>query len=109
MSAGRLLILDDEPSISAALARIGQNCDFATTSTTTAVGFRRSYAVVQPTVIMLDLAVPQTDGIELLRWLADAGCTATVLIISGFGGKVAEAARLLGEARGLKMGETIRP
>lgn len=107
MSPSRLLIIDDEPSIVAALERIGKSCGFATTSTTTAETFKERYMVVRPTVIMLDLAVPQTDGFELLRWLGNARCTATVLIISGFGVRIPEAAKLLGEARGLKMGATI--
>ncbi len=107
MSSNRLLIIDDEPPIAAALGRIGKDCGFAVTTTTTAEDFKQSYPIVQPTVIILDLAVPRVDGIELLRWLGNAGCTATVLIVTGFGGKIPESARLLGEARGLKMGGII--
>ena len=107
MTSGRLLIIDDEPPIAAALERIGKDCGYAVTTTTTAEDFKESYTAAQPTVIILDLAVPEVDGIELLRWLGSAGCTATVLIITGFGGKIPESAKLLGEARGLKMGGII--
>ena len=107
MTSGRLLIIDDEPPIAAALERIGKDCGYVVTTTTTAEDFKESYAAAQPTVIILDLAVPEVDGIELLRWLGNEGCAATVLIITGFGGKIPESAKLLGEARGLRMGGII--
>jgi DNA-binding response OmpR family regulator len=107
VTSGRLLIIDDEPPIAAALERIGKGCGFDVSTTTTAEDFKESFTSARPSVIILDLAVPQVDGIELLRWLGNAGCTATVLIITGFGGKIPESAKLLGEARGLKMGGII--
>jgi len=107
VSSGRLLIIDDEAPIATALERIGKDCGFAVTTTTTGEDFKKSYSTAQPTVIILDLAIPQVDGIELLRWLGNEGCAATVLIITGFGGKIPESAKLLGEARGLRMGGII--
>jgi DNA-binding response OmpR family regulator len=104
MPLGRLLIINDNSSVTAELECIAESCGFATNSATNVEDFKESYSVVRPTLIILDLAVPQTGGIEVLRWLGSVGCTATVLIISGFGAWMSEAARLLGEARGLKIG-----
>jgi DNA-binding response OmpR family regulator len=101
------LIINDESSVAAELERVGKACGFTTTSTATVEAFKKSYIVLQPTIVILDLAVPQADGMEMFRWLQSVGCTATVLIISRFGGRVSEAATLLGEARGLKMGAII--
>jgi DNA-binding response OmpR family regulator len=105
--AGRLLIIDDEPSIAAALERIGKGCGYDVATATSADAFKDAYAVAAPDVIILDLAMPDVDGIELLRWLARAGCVATILIITGFGGKIPQSARLLGVAQGLRMGKII--
>ena len=107
MSTDRLLIIHDESSVAAALERMGKSCGFATTAATTVDSFKENYMILRPTVIILNLALPQTDGIGILRWLESVGCTATVLIMSDFGGRISEAARLLGEARGLKMGAII--
>ena len=107
MSAGRLLIIDDEAPMAAVLERIGTGCGFDVTATTTAQAFKESYAAGAPDLIILDLAVPEIDGIELLRWLGDEGCAATIVIVTGFGGRIPESAKLLGEAHGLKMGGII--
>ncbi len=107
VSGRRLLIIDDEPQIGIVMRRIAENCGFEVEITTEADTFKRAYAAFQPDAIILDLAVPGMDGIELLRWLADEGCAASILIASGFGSRVIESAKLLGEARGLTMAGTI--
>ena len=54
-------------------------------------------------MVALDLGMPGMDGVELLRFLADEGYRAPVLIISGFDRRVLESAFRLGEALGLQM------
>ena len=107
MSTRRLLIIDDEPDIGTILKYIAEDCGFEVVATTTSTAFKTSYATFKPTVMVIDLAVPDIDGIELFRWLADEGCTTPVMILSGFGEKVLESARRLGEARGLVMAGII--
>jgi CheY-like chemotaxis protein len=51
--------------------------------------------------------MPGTDGIELLRWLAETGCKARIAIISGFDRRVLEAAGRLGEASGLIISDKL--
>jgi CheY-like chemotaxis protein len=67
------------------------------------VSFQAEYARTPPDLILLDLQMPGTDGIELLRVLADAKCEAPILVMSGFDAKVVDTARRLGTARGLRM------
>ena len=54
-------------------------------------------------MICLDLAMPGSDGIEMLRYLAAQGCTARVLVISGYNSAMVQMAVRLGEALGLEM------
>jgi len=62
----------------------------------------------QPTVdgdpkVALDLGMPETDGVELTRFLAEQNYRGPVLIVSGFDRRVLESAFRLGEALGLNM------
>jgi FixJ family two-component response regulator len=58
---------------------------------------------VQPDALALDLGMPQVDGVELLRFLAEEACKAPVIIISGFDRRVLESSMRLGRALGLNM------
>jgi CheY-like chemotaxis protein len=51
----------------------------------------------------MDLQMPRTDGIELLRDLALNKCTAEILLTSGLDLRMLDTARHLGAERGLKM------
>lgn len=104
---GRLLIVDDEPAIARLLKRAAEGIGFEAIAVSDAQSFVTTARTWQPSVIVLDLQMPGTDGIELLRALAADKCRAHVVLASGFDHKVLEAARKLGEARGLNMGPTI--
>jgi CheY-like chemotaxis protein len=58
-------------------------------------------------MVALDLGMPGMDGVELLRFLAEQGYKAPVLIVSGFDRRVLESAFRLGEALGLRMAGPI--
>jgi DNA-binding response OmpR family regulator len=103
----RLLIIDDEPDIGAILKYIAEDCGYEAAATLSADEFKTAYATFKPTAVIVDLVLPDTDGIELFRWLADQGCTLPILILSGFDDKVLESAKLLGEARGLRICGTV--
>jgi YesN/AraC family two-component response regulator len=61
------------------------------------------YRELRPDVVAIDLAMPQVDGVELLRFLASENCTVPVIIISGFDRRVLESSMRLGVALGLNM------
>lgn len=103
MTTRRLLIIDDDPEIGRFVQRVAEGCGYEARATERADAFRSAYHSFRPDVIALDLAMPEVDGIELLRFLADEGCRAQLLIISGFDAKVRQAAERLGTARGLRM------
>jgi FixJ family two-component response regulator len=65
--------------------------------------FKRALRAERPAVVGLDISMPGTDGVELLRYLADRQCTAQVLIISGFAAPMVGTAVRLGEALGLRI------
>ena len=101
--ARRLLLIDDEPQMRTFLSRVVQGCGYEVRLTDDAAGFREACTSWSPDIVILDLVMPQVDGIELLRFLAAKANRTRVLIISGFDPKVVDAAYRLGEAHGLSM------
>ena len=104
----RLLLIDDELSVARFIAHAAEECGYEAIITVTAESFRSQYAACDPDVVVLDLALPRSDGIELLRFLAEEKCSALVLPISGFDERVLEAAMRLGAALGLRMAGPLR-
>lgn len=102
-SRRRLLLIDDELSVARFIAHAAEECGYEAIITVTAESFRSQYLSCDPDVVVLDLALPRSDGVELLRFLAEEKCRALVLPISGFDERVLEAAVRLGTALGLRM------
>lgn len=103
MSNNRLLIIDDEPDISILVAKVAKSSGYEAQYTASADEFRALHAEWRPTHVSLDLHMPGTDGIEIIRYLASERSRAQVIVMSGFDTKVVESARRLGTERGLTM------
>lgn len=99
----RLLLIDDEPALAEFAASVASECGFEPILTSNNREFREALLEECPDMIALDLGMPEMDGVELLRVLAEQNCSAPVLIISGFDRRVLESAFRLGEALGLTM------
>lgn len=97
----RLLVIDDDPVIGMFVERVAGMMGFEVHATTDAMSFKSACVDFDPQIISLDLSMPDCDGIELLRYLADIGCRAHILIASSFHDKVLQSARDLGMERGL--------
>jgi CheY-like chemotaxis protein len=103
VSGNSLFVIDDEPAICALIQRIGEGCGYRVAVASDPALFQQQFHAVSPSLICLDLAMPGSDGIETLRYLAAQGCTARVLIISGYNSAMVQMAVRLGEALGLVM------
>ena len=100
MSPGRLLIVDDEPAFADFVARVGRELGFEVTVARTASAFMAAYPDVDPDVVVLDVVMPDKDGIELIRWLAAQRCRARIIVVTGFNPSYATMTELLGKALG---------
>jgi DNA-binding response OmpR family regulator len=105
--AKNMLIIDDEPLIGAILSRSATKCDFDVVATTDPRIFRDEYLKRRQDVIVLDLQMPEDDGVELIRFLADQNCRATVVVASGLDRRLVETTARLGTELGLNMGPPL--
>ena len=103
----RFLIVDDEPAIARFVQHIAGECGYDTVVTCDPEAFMDEVVLQEPDAISLDLAMPNADGVELLRFLATAKCRAGILVISGFDERVLETAGELGKTLGLRICGTL--
>jgi CheY-like chemotaxis protein len=102
-----LFVIDDEPAICTLIRRVAEGCGYPVAVTSDPVAFKQQFLAVAPSVICLDLAMPGSDGIEILRFLAAHGCDARLIIISGYQSGMVQMAVRLGEALGLEIAAVL--
>ncbi|HEX4114088.1 MAG TPA: EAL domain-containing response regulator [Stellaceae bacterium] len=107
-AAGRLIVIDDDPGVGIYVGRVARRAGFDVIVTADPADFKQRVRSWHPAVIILDLGMPEIDGVELLRFLADERVAARILILSGFDDKILDAANRLGTARGLNMAGVLR-
>jgi EAL domain-containing protein (putative c-di-GMP-specific phosphodiesterase class I) len=98
----KILVIDDEGDVgefvSAAAHAIGFDC----TTTIDATEFLKALTP-DTSLILLDLMMPQMDGIELLRLLGERKCKASIVLMSGVGKRIIETAEQLAQVLGLSI------
>ncbi len=81
-----ILIVDDEVGIRELLSEILQDEGYRVSLAENAVEARTYRARAQPSLVLLDIWMPDTDGVTLLReWAASGQLTMPVVMMSGHG------------------------
>ena len=103
----RLLVCDDEADFAEFVRAVAEPMGYEVRIVTRSVDFSGAYEAFDPSVVLIDMVMPDMDGNEILRWLSDKGTAARILIATGFNPEYATMARTIGEANGLLQVSTI--
>src|SRR3974377_1394381 len=99
-SADKIVVIDDDRvvgEIVSALAKaMGLHCDVTRSP-------EEFFELITPdtALILLDLVMPEMDGIEILRLLGEKKCKARIVLMSGINIRVIETAKKLAQTLGL--------
>lgn len=86
MSTPHILVVDDEPDIRTLVQEILEDEGYGVTAAENGERARRAMRERRPDIILLDIWMPDIDGITLLReWAEDDGLPCPVIIMSGHG------------------------
>ncbi len=111
MGSPRLIVVDDEEDLAGFVSEVAEREGFQTELFHRADSFKNAYANRHPTdVIVLDLMLPDIDGVELIRHLSEIGCNAQLILVSGFDEGVLHSAEKIAIERGLNyVGKLNKP
>ena len=104
----RLLSLDDDEEIGKIVGAVAQKAEFDAIVTATAQAFNESLQRQTPDVIVLDLQMPEMDGIQMLRALGDRNIQAPIILVTGVDARTIASAEQYGRRRGLRILSTLQ-
>lgn len=96
-----LLALDDDEAIVDIVAVVGRLAGFDVATATSADAFQAAFDARSPDIIVLDLQMPGVDGVQTLRRLAEKGCRAAIVLVTGMDERTIAAAEQYASSRGL--------
>ena len=99
----RLLILDDDALTGQTILNMARIAGIEAQFTDMPDEFFRLVQSWQPDFIAIDLIMPRMDGVQVLIELAKLDCEAGIIISSGVGGRVLDAAARSASEHGLKL------
>ena len=107
MDKKRLMVIDDDPAMCDYVASVGEDLGFEVLAETHPRTAQQGIERFGPDVIILDLFMPDMDGIEVLRLLAEQHCDVPILMISNYQDGILTQAVRLAEGLGLNLAGSL--
>jgi EAL domain-containing protein (putative c-di-GMP-specific phosphodiesterase class I)/CheY-like chemotaxis protein len=98
-----MLILDDDEAVGQTIEWMAESLGIEATFVTRSGDFFEKLSQISPDLITIDLVMPGLDGVEIMRLLGERKCRARIIISSGMGTRVLDAAQRSASAHGLSI------
>jgi EAL domain-containing protein (putative c-di-GMP-specific phosphodiesterase class I)/FixJ family two-component response regulator len=99
----RILIVEDDPEVGETMDDIVSSAGFTAVVVSDLAQVKTVFPQQAYALVCLDLYLKNSDGIEILRFLAEAGCDAPIVLTSGASENLIQTGTRLGRALGLHM------
>jgi len=107
MDKPRLIAVDDELEMAALIAELGEMVGYQSEIAGGGKALLDSEAKQPHDVIVIDLFMPDTDGFELIDTLAAQGCSAAIIMVSGYDKTLLRGAGKVADGNGLNLLGTL--
>jgi DNA-binding NtrC family response regulator len=77
-------VIDDTAETLWLVGSIAERIGHQVTALNNALRSMMAFVRFKPDIVALDLVMPGTDGIEIIRWLADVDYPGRLIIVSGY-------------------------
>ena len=99
----RVLVFDDDPAIGRLVCRVACMAGLDAVCVSDAPSFHQQLEEQPPQLVLLDLQLGNTDGIEQLRFLAEQNYRGSLILMSGFDPRVLDTAGSLARSLNLSL------
>lgn len=107
MSQEKVLVVDDEVDFASFVMEVVTGMGRAAETCQSTKDARIVYERFRPDLVMLDIVMPDEDGIEFLNWLAGQEHRSRVILVTGYHPDYATAAHTLGMLAGIDIGPVV--
>jgi CheY-like chemotaxis protein len=97
----KVLVIDDEIEFGRLVGRVARELGQEVEITTNAAQFMEAIVRFKPDLIVMDMVMPGTEGIELIRWLTRMQYKARVIVTTGYNPEYAKMAALMAKAEAI--------
>jgi EAL domain-containing protein (putative c-di-GMP-specific phosphodiesterase class I) len=101
------LIVDDEPGIRNFVQHVAESVGMQAVGAISGSDALNKLKTLSPTIIVMDMQMPNGDGVQLIQGLAGLGITAKIVIISGADTRLLEISAEIARQRGLDIGAVL--
>jgi EAL domain-containing protein (putative c-di-GMP-specific phosphodiesterase class I) len=99
----RVLVFDDDAAVGRLAVKVATMSGMDAAAVADAAAFAQRLRILPPQIVLLDLQLGETDGVEQLRLLAERQYSGALVLMSGFDVRVLATARALGQSLGLNV------
>jgi two-component system OmpR family response regulator len=78
--AARVMVVEDDPEIRSLLERFLAGQGYAVQVAADGMEMTAQMALFQPDLVLLDLMLPGTGGLDLCRWIREAGSASVIIV-----------------------------
>ena len=96
----KLLIVDDDVGLTKAYARIGEDAGFVVAVVNDPRKATEAFLTIKPDVVVIDMIMPEKDGIEVMNELLLTGKPTRFIVSSGHGDAMLRLAQSLAAFHG---------
>lgn len=102
-----LMVVDDEAEFAEYVADVADDLGFDVSVFSNARDCLQAIIAKKPDVIVMDIVMPDMDGVELVQAMGQQVPGASVIVMSGFDSRYLGVVRTLGEAGGVNICATL--
>ena len=102
MTAKHLLVIDDEAAFCDFVRQVAEEMGYRVAVCTDSARALDAYEATKPAVVVLDMVMPEVEGIRIVQELARRSTDARVILVSGYNPHYVDLAQTLGQAKGIE-------